>query len=229
MESTNKRFYYFLAVFILISVLALDQSLKIWVLKHMYLGQTTSMIGNWFFLHFTENNGMAFGVELGGKAGKLILTAFRLLAVGGIVWYLIKQINANAHKGLVICISLILAGAMGNIIDSLFYGVWFKDLVTYDERGQFFLGRVVDMLYFPIIETHYPSWFPFWAGQDLTFFRPIFNLADASISTGVITIIVFQKKFFGHKLEEQLSSESDTNHETDNFGHVETSSEMKKG
>ncbi len=174
----------------------------------MYLGQTKSMIGNWFFLHFTENNGMAFGVELGGITGKLILTAFRLLAVAGIIWYLIKQVNSKANKGLIICISLILAGAIGNIIDSVFYGVWFTDYVTYDDKGKFFLGRVVDMLYFPIIETRYPSWFPFWGGQDLTFFRPIFNIADASISSGVIAIIVFQKKFFGHILEAPLITET---------------------
>lgn len=174
----------------------------------MYLGQTKPMIGNWFFLHFTENNGMAFGVELGGVTGKLILTAFRLFAVAGIIWYLIKQVNSKVHKGLIICISLILAGAIGNIIDSVFYGVWFTDYVTYDDKGKFFLGRVVDMLYFPIIETRYPSWFPLWGGQDLTFFRPIFNIADASISSGVIAIIVFQKKFFGHILEAPLIEET---------------------
>ena len=205
MKALNKKYSYVLAAIILISVLAIDQSLKIWVLKHMYLGQTKSMLGNWFYLHFTENNGMAFGVELGGVSGKLILTTFRLLAVAGIVWYLLKQIRSQAHVGLIACIALILAGAIGNIIDSVFYGVWFKELVTYGS-GKFFLGRVVDMLYFPIVETHYPSWFPFWAGQDFTFFRPIFNIADASISTGVISIIVFQKKFFGNKLEEPIIS-----------------------
>jgi len=209
LESTDKRNYFLLAAFILVSVLVLDQSLKIWVLKHMYLGQTKQMLGSWFYLHFTENNGMAFGVELGGVAGKLILTAFRLLAVAGIIWYLLKQIKSGAHKGLVICISLILAGAIGNIIDSLFYGVWFDDIVTYEDRGKYFMGRVVDMLYFPVIETRYPTWFPIWGGQDLTFFRPIFNIADASISTGVLTIIAFQKKFFGHKLEEPLQFNKD--------------------
>jgi signal peptidase II len=225
LESTDKRSYFLLAAFILVSVLVLDQSLKIWVLKHMYLGQTKQMIGTWFYLHFTENNGMAFGVELGGVTGKLILTAFRLLAVAGIIWYLLKQINSGVHKGLIICISLILAGAIGNIIDSLFYGVWFEDIVTYEDRGKYLMGRVVDMLYFPVIETRYPSWFPIWAGQDLTFFRPIFNIADASISTGVITIIAFQKKFFGHKLEEplQFMSDEDSNtNEPDNPLNEET-------
>lgn len=190
----------------------------------MYLGQTKTMIGDWFFLHFTENNGMAFGVELGGITGKIILTVFRLLAVIGIVWYLLKQIKAKAHKGLIACISLILAGALGNIIDSMAYGVWFNDLVTYPDKGKYFLGRVVDMLYFPIIESHYPSWFPFWAGQDFTFFRPIFNIADASISTGVISIIVFQKRFFGHKLEEPaLVEETEIEGEEIN---IETESEI---
>ena len=208
MEASKKKFYYLLAAVIVIAVLFFDQWLKIWVLKHMYLGQTKSMLGNWFFLHFTENNGMAFGIELGGVTGKLILTAFRLLAVVGIIWYLIKQVNSKVHNGLIVCISLILAGAIGNIIDSVFYGVWFTDYVTYDDKGKFFLGRVVDMLYFPIIETRYPSWFPFWGGQDLTFFRPIFNIADASISSGIFAIIVFQKKFFGHILETPLMTET---------------------
>lgn len=177
----------------------------------MYLGETKKMFGNWFFLHFTENNGMAFGLEIGGKSGKLILTAFRLIAVSGIVWYLFKQVGKKAHTGFIICITLILAGAIGNIIDSLFYGVWYKDFVTYDERGQYLLGRVVDMLYFPIIETHYPAWFPFWGGQSFTFFRPVFNISDASISTGVISIIIFQKKFFEHE-----KPETNNNIELDN-------------
>ncbi len=211
MKSITKKQYFLLSSIILLTVLALDQGLKIWVLKNMYLGQTKQMLGNWFYLHFTENNGMAFGVELGGITGKLILTAFRLLAVAGIIWYLIKQIRENAHIGLIACISLILAGALGNIIDSVFYGVWFNEYVTYTDKGSYFLGRVVDMLYFPIIETHYPSWFPGWGGQDFTFFRPIFNLADTSISTGVISIIVFQKRFFGNQLEEPLLSDESEN------------------
>ena len=207
---TSKKKYLLLSAIILISVLVIDQSLKFWVIRHMFLGQTKAILGNWFYLHFTENNGMAFGVELGGITGKLVLTVFRLLAVAGIIWYLLKQIRIKAHNGLIICISLILAGAIGNIIDSVFYSVWFKDIVTYEDRDKYFLGRVVDMLYFPIIETRYPSWFPFWGGQDFTFFRPIFNIADASISTGVISIIVFQKKFFGKKLEEPLLNQDET-------------------
>lgn len=209
MNFSELKKYWLVAVVVLITVLLCDQFLKNWVLNNMYLGQTKQMLGNWFFLHFTENNGMAFGLEIGGKSGKLILTAFRLSAVAGIVWYLVKQIKKKAHLGFVICISLILAGAIGNIIDSLFYGVWYSQLVTYEETGKYFLGRVVDMLYFPVIETHYPSWFPFWGGQSFIFFRPVFNIADASISTGVITIIVFQKIFFKHEeSEERILSDS---------------------
>lgn len=180
------------------------------------------MFGNWFFLHFTENNGMAFGLEMGGKTGKYFLTAFRLAAVAGIIWYLAKQIKNIAHKGFIICISLILAGAIGNIIDSLFYGVWYKDLVTYDEAGKYLLGRVVDMLYFPIIETHYPSWVPLWGGQSFVFFRPVFNLADASISTGVIAIIVFQKSFFKlENTEETTLDEPEQTSENSEIPHTE--------
>ena len=203
MKLSDKAKYWLISILVLTAILFFDQYLKNWVLHNMYLGETKKMIGNWFFLHFTENNGMAFGLEIGGKSGKLILTVFRLLAVSGIVWYLFKQIGKKANIGFIICITLILAGAIGNIIDSLFYGVWYKDFVTYDERGQYLLGRVVDMLYFPIIETHYPSWFPFWGGQSFTFFRPVFNISDASISTGVIAIIVFQKKFFEHENNEK--------------------------
>ncbi len=220
MEANKKQSSIIIAAIILFAILAFDQWLKIWVLKHMYLGQTKPMLGSWFYLHFTENNGMAFGVELGGITGKLILTVFRLLAVAGIIWYLAKQIRLQAHRGLIACISLILAGAIGNIIDSVFYGVWFTDYVTYLDKGKYFLGRVVDMLYFPVVETTYPSWFPVWGGENLTFFRPIFNIADASISTGVIAIIVFQKSFFGHKLEEPLINNSDENEA------VTTNSEM---
>jgi signal peptidase II len=220
LEANKNKSSILIAGLILIAILAFDQWLKIWVLKHMYLGQTKPMLGNWFYLHFTENNGMAFGVELGGITGKLILTVFRLLAVAGIIWYLSKQIRLQAHRGLIACISLILAGAIGNIIDSVFYGVWFTEYVTYIDKGKYFLGRVVDMLYFPVIETHYPSWFPVWGGESLTFFRPIFNIADASISTGVIAIILFQKRFFGNKLEEPLINDSVENEEA--FGHSES-------
>ncbi len=171
----------------------------------MYLGQEKFIFGKWFLLHFTENNGMAFGLELGGIKGKLFLTIFRIVAIFGILYYLLIQIKKEAKMGLVICISLVLAGAMGNIVDSVFYGVWFKDNyndylpdgnLRWADHAPYFYGRVVDMLYFPMIEGRYPNWFPIWGGESFLFFRPVFNIADASISTGVFSIILFQKKLF---------------------------------
>ena len=171
----------------------------------MYLGQEHKILGNWFILHFTENNGMAFGLQLGGDAGKLFLTSFRIIAVFGILYYLIYQIKQKAKTGLIVCISLVLAGAIGNIIDSVFYGVWFNDnyneylddgTLKWTKHAPYFYGRVVDMLYFPILEGRYPDWFPIWGGESFLFFRPVFNIADTSISFGVFSIILLQKYLF---------------------------------
>lgn len=185
----------------LFSVLMADQILKYWVKTNFAFGEERNVFGNWFILHFTENNGMAFGMEFAGDYGKLILTLFRILAVGGIIYYINYQLKNGGHKGFLICLSLILAGAVGNIIDSVLYGELFSDINRYD--GGYFYGQVVDMLYFPIIESNYPDWFPFYAGEEFIFFRPVFNLADASISLGVIIIFLFQGKFFKRK-EKQL-------------------------
>lgn len=137
---------------------------------------------------------MAFGFEIGGVAGKVVLTVFRIVAVFAIVWYLIKQVSLKASKGFIICVSLILAGAVGNIIDSVFYGVLYRS-----QSLPLFQGRVIDMLYFPVVDTYFPEWFPFWKGEHFEFFRPVFNIADASISIGIISILVFQKSFFTHE------------------------------
>lgn len=175
----------------------------------MYLGQEFKVFGDWFIIHFTENNGMAFGLELGGDTGKLLLTGFRIIAVMGILYYLVLQIKQGAKTGLIICISLVLAGAVGNIIDSVFYGVWFKDnyneylpdgTLKWKDHAPYLYGRVVDMLYFPLIEGRYPDWLPLLGGNSFMFFRPVFNIADTSISTGVFAIILFQKRFFAHTL-----------------------------
>ncbi len=187
-------------------VLIADQSLKYWIKTNFVLGGEKH-IASWFILHFTENNGMAFGIEFAGIYGKLILTLFRILAVGGIIYYIVNQYKSGAHKGFLICLSLILAGALGNIIDSVFYGVLFENN-QYD--GGWFHGRVVDMLYFPIVETHYPDWSPIYAGQEFIFFRPVFNLADAAISAGVIAIFIFQGKFFKKKQTEETTTEEVT-------------------
>lgn len=188
-------------------VLLIDQLIKIYVKTHFFLGEEVHVAGNWFILHFTENNGMAYGMEFGGQFGKLFLSTFRILAVGGIFWYLLDIIKKKEDQLYTICIALIFAGALGNIIDSAFYGVIFSDS-GYDvarfmpEEGGYSTllhGKVVDMFYFPVIEGHFPSWFPIWGTEDFIFFRPVFNFADASISIGVAIIILYQKRFFGKK------------------------------
>ncbi len=189
----------------IIAILVLDQALKIWIKTHMTLGQEFSVIGNWFLLHFIENNGMAFGMEFAGKTGKLILSIFRIIAVVGIGLYLRHLIKEGAPYGLVFSISAIFAGAIGNIIDSAFYGIIFTDsgffqlASIFPKDGgysSFLHGRVVDMLYFPVIKGYYPSWFPWNSGGEFIFFRPVFNLADSSITLGVSSILIFQKHFF---------------------------------
>lgn len=189
-------------------VLIADQSLKYWIKTNFAFGEEHHVAGDWFILHFTENNGMAFGLEFAGDYGKIILTLFRILAVAGIVYYIVHQLKNGGHKGFLVCLALILAGAVGNIIDSVFYGKLFSDINRYD--GGWFYGQVVDMLYFPIVETHYPDWFPFYAGEEFIFFRPVFNLADASISVGVIAIFLFQGKFFKRKAKEEDTEEMPT-------------------
>jgi signal peptidase II len=185
---------YLVPFFVIFLVLALDQIFKIWVKTNMELHSEIPVIGNWFILHFIENEGMAFGLKIWGKYGKLLLTVFRVIAVGFGFYLLYTQLKSKAHQGFIICIALILGGALGNIIDSVFYGVWFQNINYY--QGGLLHGRVVDMLYFPIIEGTYPEWFPFKGGQEFIFFSPVFNIADAAISGGVISILVFQKKFF---------------------------------
>jgi signal peptidase II len=169
----------------------------------MYLGQEYRIFDHWFLIHFTENNGMAFGLEFGGSFGKLFLSLFRIILVGGIGWYLFHLVKTKAHPGMITCFSLIFAGAIGNIIDSAFYGLIFSDgdaelsklFSAEGGYGTFLHGRVVDMLYFPLIEGHFPQWFPVWGGEEFLFFRPIFNIADSSISIGVIALLLFQGKF----------------------------------
>jgi signal peptidase II len=190
-------------IFILL-ILFIDQLLKIWVKTHMLIGQEIHLFGNWGILHFIENNGMAFGMEMGGKAGKFILSLFRIMAIVGIGWFLASLVRKKANIGLILAVSAIMAGAIGNIIDSAFYGIIFNEsysmpAVLFPPGGgyaTFLHGRVVDMFYFPVINTHWPLWSPIRAGESLIFFRPVFNIADSSITCGVISIILFQKRMF---------------------------------
>ena len=206
---------------IIFLILLIDQIIKIYIKTHFFLGEEFHVAGNWFIIHFTENNGMAYGMEFGGKFGKIFLSTFRIFAVAGIGWYLWSLTKKRENKFYIVCIALIFAGAVGNIIDSVFYGIIFSDS-NYDmarfmpiEGGysSFLHGKVVDMFYFPIIEGHFPSWFPVWGTEEFTFFRPVFNFSDASISVGVALIIIFQKRFFGKKEEpvdpvEELTTEN---------------------
>lgn len=184
-------------------VLIADQVSKTWIKTNMYLGQEFKILGDWFIIHFTENNGMAFGLEFGGEFGKLALSLFRVVAVAGIGYGLHHLIKHKYHRGLILNVALIFAGALGNIIDSVFYGVIYK-------YESLFHGRVVDMLYFPIIKGNFPSWFPIWANEPFEFFRPVFNLADAAISIGVISILIFQKTYFKEEIKDEVGINNET-------------------
>ena len=195
------------SAFLLIFLIVLaDQILKFYVKTHFYAGESHHVFGNWFQLYFIENEGMAYGWKFGGEIGKMALTLFRLGAVIFGVFYIGKIIRLHYNRAFVICVSLIFAGALGNLIDSMFYGLIFERSSTLAMNvahlsiahgyAGFLHGNVVDMLYFPIIHTLLPQWVPIWGGQYFDFFSPIFNIADASISIGIITILLFQKRFF---------------------------------
>jgi len=198
-----------IAILVIILVLVFDQILKLWIKTNFRIGEEIHVLGNWFILHFVENKGMAFGFEFAGRFGKVILTLFRLVAATGIFWYLMKLIKKGIPTGLVISIALIFAGAVGNVIDSTFYGVIFTDSFgrvaeVFPKGGgyeTFLHGSVVDMLYFPIIDTTLPTWFPFNAGEQFIFFSPVFNLADSSISVGIAVILIFYRKYFNDEVK----------------------------
>jgi signal peptidase II len=215
------------AFFIIGIILLIDQVSKIYIKTHFVLGEEIKVLGlDWFRIHFLENNGMAWGKEFGGRSGKLFLTLFRLVAIAGIGYWLYDAVKNNAHRILITAIALIFAGALGNIIDSVFYGIFFSD--SYRQVATFlppeggynslFYGKVVDMLYFPMVDTMLPDWvpsisfdFPTWLplvggdhfslfeNRNLTFFDPVFNVADTAISTGVGLLIVFNKTIFPKK------------------------------
>lgn len=193
-----------LAIIVIVLILVIDQVLKIWIKTNFYLGEEQKVIGNWFVLHFVENRGMAFGFEFAGRIGKVLLTLFRLVAATAIMVYLLKLIKKGIPTGLVISIAMIFAGAVGNIFDSAFYGLIFSN--SYGHPAEFFPsgggyetflhGSVVDMFYFPLIKGNWPSWSPINAGESFLFFRPVFNIADSSITVGISIILIFYRKFF---------------------------------
>ncbi len=198
---------------VILFVLLIDQSSKIWVKTMMEYGEEFKIFGlDWARIHFVENNGMAFGITLGGKAGKLLLSLFRFIAVCFLGYYITQLIRARSNFMITISFAMILAGALGNIIDSAFYGIIFSNssyhggyAELFPEGGgyaSFLHGKVVDMLYFPMYDGYYPDWFPFWGGQSLQFFRPVFNVADMSITLGVFTIILFLFGFFSEEGKE---------------------------
>jgi signal peptidase II len=193
------------AALLIFLILLVDQALKFWIKTNFTYGHVTNMLGfSWARLYFIENEGMAWGWSFGGEWGKMLLTLFRLVAVIFGTWYLARIVRHKYSKGFIVCASLIYAGALGNLIDSLFYGLIFTETTDFitaalvapgNGYAGFLHGKVVDMLYFPMVRSTYPSWIPFLGGKDFEFFSPIFNIADASISIGVFTLLLFQKRF----------------------------------
>ncbi len=195
------------SILIILGILIIDQVVKIIVKTNMSLYEQDPVMGNWFIIHFVENKGMAFGMNLPGNYGKIILSMFRLVAIIAIAFYLRHLIKLKAHPGLLITLSMIMAGAIGNMIDSAFYGLIFNESTPYQVAtmfpegggyGTFMHGKVVDMFYFPLISGNYPEWIPRVGGDSFVFFRPVFNIADASISIAVMILLIYQRRFFKH-------------------------------
>ena len=205
-----------LSALIVTVVLIIDQAIKIWVKTNMYWHESIK-ITDWFYIYFTENNGMAFGMEI---FNKFFLTGFRIIAAIAITYLLIQYVKKNYKTGFLVCVSLILAGAVGNIIDCVLYGEIFSEsthstlatLVPFGEGySEWFYGKVVDMFYFPLIETNWPEWMPFVGGEHFIFFSPIFNFADAAISCGIIALILFYGKYLNDIMESPKKGEKEEN------------------
>ena len=188
-----------LATLIIVAILLIDQAIKIWVKTSMTLHESIR-VTDWFYITFIENMGMAFGMQLGSK---IVLSLFRVVAIGVLGYYIWQQVKRNARTGYIVCLSLVLAGAAGNLIDCMFYGMMFNESSPYylsylvdfgTGYAPFLMGNVVDMFYFPLIETEWPTWMPFVGGQHFVFFSPVFNFADASISVSVVLLLLFYRE-----------------------------------
>lgn len=214
----NKRKQACIVAAIVGGILLVDQVVKILVKTNMHIGEDIPLIGSWCRLHFIENEGFAFGMAFGGEVGKILLTLFRIVASGLIVWFILKHIRKGAHKSLIYSLTLILAGAVGNLIDCCFYGLIFNEsyynvATLFPPEGgyaPFLQGKVVDMFYFPLFELDWPQWMPFVGGDHFEFFSAIFNFADASITIGVFWLLIDQI-FFAPKKE--LTSAAEKNKE----------------
>ena len=204
------------SILIILAVLVADQVLKFWVKTEFFLGESIPLFGqghDWAYLQFVENKGMAFGLEFGGEVGKMAPTIFRMLALVGIGYLLWKAVKDNRSKAMTVSLALVFAGALGNIIDSACYGLIFdastpfQKAVLFPAEGgyaPFLHGAVVDMFYFPVLHGRFPQWLPIWGGDEYEFFRPVFNIADAAISVGIVMLILVQRR------EDQRSRQAET-------------------
>lgn len=204
-----KIYKYFILALV---VILIDQASKMLVHHYMDLHEEITLVGNerfGFKLHYLLNPGMAFGIRWNNEFGKLALTVFRILAMGGIGYYLWKMAQRHAHTGFLWCMALILGGAVGNVIDSTFYGIWFNNHPS-DSPTPWFHGQVIDMLFFPLFDLTWPTWMPAVGGDYFLFFSPVFNIADSSIFVGVVVILLFQRRFFGEHISDTVPPETHT-------------------
>ena len=219
-----------LAIAIVVAVLVIDQVIKIWVKTHMTLHEQIEIL-SWFKIVFIENNGMAYGMEIGSK---LVLSIFRIVAVGFLGWYIVQQVKKQARWGYIVCLAMIMAGAAGNIFDSMFYGLVFNASSEYYTSyfvpfgtgyAPFLMGKVVDMFYFPLIVTTWPDWVPFVGGSPYVFFSPVFNFADSSISVGVVLLLLFYRREIGEITFKKEDAKADNADKSTNAENAVTADE----